>query len=98
MFVNEQNIFILDFVTSQEVSTTRTTTSTPMEESLSSILPRSYEDVVRFDRLATAEDQKQDQSFMNYLKRLMGMISNLNNKRRFQKHVIEQVNNEIDNV
>ena len=98
MFVNEQNIFILDFVTSQEVSTTRTTTSTPMEESLSSILPRSHDNVVRFDRLATAEDQKQDQSFMNYLKRLMGMISNLNNKRRFQKHVIEQVNNEIDNV
>ena len=98
MSVNEQNIFILDFVASQEVSTTETTASTPMEESLSSSLPRSHDNALRFDRLATAGDQMQDQSFMKYLKRLMGMISNLNNRRRFQKQIIDQVNNEIDNV
>ena len=43
-----------------------------MEKSLSSSVPLSQEYVLNFDRLAKAGDQMQDQSFMNYLKRLMG--------------------------
>ena len=72
LYINEQNIFILDFVASQEASTIQTTTSTAMKKSLSSSVPRSQEYVLNFDRLAKAGDQMQDQSFMNYLKRLMG--------------------------
>ena len=47
---------------------------------------------------ALTEDQLQDESFFDYLSRLMAMISNDKNKRRFQKQLIDQVNNVIDKV
>ena len=43
-------------------------------------------------------DQLQDESFFDYLSRLMGMISNDKNKRRFQNQLIDQVNDIIDKV
>ena len=84
--------------TTNDVSQTQATiTEVTVNQIQSSVTPLN-DNFFNSDQSAIIGDQMQDQSFITYLKRLMGMLSNRKNKRRFQKQVINLVNNEIDNV
>ena len=102
--VNNQTKPIIGSEATLDVSNTQAT-STKETVSVSSVLSNSSEtsvpplneNALKSDHSAIMRNQMQDQSFMNYLNRLIGMISSPKNKRRFQKQVIDQVNKEIDN-
>ena len=79
----------------KETVTVSTSSSVLSYSSETSVLPLN-ENAWKSDQSANVRNQMEDQSFLNYLKRLMGMMSSPKNKRRFQKHVIDQVNNELD--
>ena len=75
---------------------TVSTSSSVLSYSSEISVPPLNENALNSDQSAIMRNQMQDQSFMNYLNRLMGMMSSPKNKRRFQKHVINKVNNELD--
>ena len=88
----------LDVSNTQATSTKETVSVSSVLSNSSEIsVPPLNENALKSDHSATMRNQMQDQSFMNYLNRLIGMISSPKNKRKFQKRVIDQVNKEIDN-
>ena len=91
----------LDVSQTQATSTKETVSvasvSSVLSDSSETSVPPLNDNALNSDQSAIMRNQMQDQSFMNYLNRLIGMISSPKNKRRFQKQVIDQVNKEIDN-
>ena len=80
----------------KETASVSSISSVLSDSSEISVSPPSENDL-NSDQSAIMRNQMQDQSFLSYLTRLMGMISSPKSKRMFQKQVIDQVNKKIDN-